>query len=236
MAFLSPALNDVRGSTPRVDIIEYRNSLTSTSYACLDSGWKLRFDAFNDKNRWVPLCADAAGLCVRTDQQADPWFSNAGFNRGQILSSVKLAYNPNQADRDRLYPNGINPVVTFPGQGTVLYGDKTLLSRPSAFDRINVRRLFIVMEKAIATASKFFLFEQNDEFTRNQFVNLVTPFLRDIQGRRGITDFRVIADSTVNTPSVVDANEFRAQIYVKPTRVVNAISLDFVATPTGVSF
>jgi phage tail sheath protein FI len=186
--------------------------------------------------RYVPLNGDTAGLMVQTDLTRDPWYSPAGFNRGNIKNTIRLAYNPNKADRDLLYKKGVNPVVTFPGQGTVLFGDKTLLSQPSAFDRINVRRLFIVLEKAISTASRFTLFEFNDEFTRAQFRNLVEPFLRDVQGRRGITDFRVVCDSTNNTGEVVDRNEFVGDIYIKPTRSINFIQLNFVAVRSGVEF
>jgi len=177
-----------------------------------------------------------AGLCVRTDDARDPWYSPAGFNRGIIKNSIRLAYNPGKADRDQLYKKGVNPVVTFPGQGTLLFGDKTLLARPSAFDRINVRRLFIVLEKAIATAAKFAIFEFNDEFTRAQFKNLVEPFLRDVQGRRGIYDFRVVCDETNNTAGVVDRNEFVGDIYIKPAKSINFIQLNFVAVRTGVEF
>jgi phage tail sheath protein FI len=173
---------------------------------------------------------------VRTDNERDPWFSPAGFNRGQVKNVIKLSFNPTKSQRDQLYKNGINPVVTFPGQGTVLFGDKTLLAKPSAFDRINVRRLFIVLEKAISTAAKFTLFEFNDEFTRAQFRNLVEPFLRDVQGRRGIFDFRVVCDETNNTPEVIDRNEFVGDIYVKPARSINFIQLNFVAVRTGVEF
>ena len=173
---------------------------------------------------------------VRTDNTRDPWWSPAGFNRGNIKNVIRLAFNPRQADRDELYKAGINPVVSFPGQGTVLYGDKTLLANPSAFDRINVRRLFIVLEKAIATASKFMLFEFNDAFTRQQFRNMVEPFLRDVQGRRGIYDFKVVADDTNNTGEVIDRNEFVGDIYIKPAKSINYINLTFVATRTGVSF
>jgi len=202
----------------------------------MDSGWKYQYDKFNDVYRWVPLNADIAGLCVNTDSVRDPWFSPAGLNRGQIKNAVKLAWNPRRSHRDELYKNGINPVVTLPGQGTVLFGDKTLQSKPSAFDRINVRRLFIVLEKAIATAAKYTLFEFNDEFTRAQFRNLVEPFLRDVQGRRGIYDFRVVCDNTNNTPEVIDRNEFVGDIYIKPARSINFITLNFVATRTGVDF
>ena len=218
------------------DIIAYRNSLPSTSYATMDSAWKYQYDKYNDLYRYVPANGDTAGLMVRTDNTNDPWYSPAGFNRGNMKNVVKLAYNPRKADRDELYKNGINPVVTFPGQGTVLYGDKTLLANPSAFDRINVRRLFIVLEKAISLASQTTLFEFNDAFTRAQFRNLVEPFLRDVQGRRGITDFRVVCDETNNTGEVIDRNEFIGDIYIKPARSINFIQLNFVAVRTGVDF
>ena len=218
------------------DIIAYRNLLPSSSYAVMDSGFKYQYDKYNDVYRYIPSNGDIAGLMARTDQLRDPWFSPAGFNRGNIKNVVKLAYNPNKAERDLLYKNGINPVVTFPGQGTVLFGDKTLLAKPSAFDRINVRRLFIVLEKAISTASQFSLFEFNDDFTRAQFVNLVEPFLRDVQGRRGITDFRVVCDETNNTAEVIDRNEFIGDIYIKPSRSINFIQLNFVAVRSGVEF
>lgn len=218
------------------DIVAFRNTLPSSSYGVMDSGWKYQYDKFNDVFRYVPLNGDTAGTMVRTDQQRDPWYSPAGFNRGNIKNVVKLAFNPNKAERDVLYKGGVNPVTSFPGQGTVLFGDKTLLAKPSAFDRINVRRLFIVLEKAISTASKFTLFEFNDEFTRANFVNLVEPFLRDVQGRRGITDFRVVCDETNNTPEVIDRNEFIGDIFIKPARSINFIQLNFVAVRTGVDF
>ena len=218
------------------DIIAYRDTLPSSSYAVMDSGWKYQYDKYNDLYRYVPLNADTAGLMVQTDLVRDPWFSPAGFNRGNVKNVIKLAYNPSKGDRDALYKKGINPVTTFPGQGTVLFGDKTLLAKPSAFDRINVRRLFIVLEKAISTASKFTLFEFNDDFTRSQFRNLVEPFLRDVQGRRGITDFVVVCDGTNNTGEVVDRNEFIGDIYIKPARSINFIQLNFVAVRSGVEF
>jgi len=238
VAFISPQSGDVvnvPGQEIR-NLTNFRNALRSTSYAVLDSGYKYQYDKYNDKYRWVPLNGDIAGLCVRTDNVRDPWFSPAGFNRGAIKNVVKLAYNPDKAGRDQLYKNGINPVVNFPGQGVILYGDKTLLARPSAFDRINVRRLFIVLEKAIAKAAQSSLFEFNDDFTRAAFRNLVEPYLRDIQGRRGIYDFRVVCDTTNNTPEVIDRNEFRGDIYVKPARSINFIQLNFVAVRTGVEF
>ncbi len=238
VAFLSPERSDVVNNTGDElnDVIDFRNQLPSTSYSVLDSGWKFQFDKFNDTFRYVPLNGDIAGLAVRTDNIADPWFSPAGFNRGQIRDAVKLAFNPNRTQRDELYQDGINPVVSFPGQGTVLFGDKTMLSRPSAFDRINVRRLFIVLEKSIAIAAQFSLFEFNDAFTRSQFRQLVEPFLREVQGRRGILDFRVVADETNNTPEVIDRNEFVADIFIKPARSINFIQLNFVAVRTGVDF
>ena len=241
VAVVSPERADVVGnnSTPqaaRDDVISYRDTLPSSSYAVMDSGWKYQYDKYNDIYRYVPLNGDTAGLMVQTDLTRDPWYSPAGFNRGSVRNVVKLAFNPSKTDRDELYKKGINPVVTFPGQGTLLFGDKTMLTRPSAFDRINVRRLFIVLEKAISTAAKFTLFEFNDEFTRAQFRNLVEPFLRDVQGRRGITDFKVVCDATNNTGEVVDRNEFVGDIYVKPSRSINFIQLNFVAVRSGVEF
>lgn len=218
------------------DIIAFRNTLPSSSYGIMDSGYKYQYDKYNDVYRNVPLNGDVAGLMARTDNIRDPWYSPAGFNRGNVKNVVKLSYNPKKADRDQLYKSGVNPVVTFPGQGTVLFGDKTLLAKPSAFDRINVRRLFITLEKAISTAAKFTLFEFNDAFTRAQFRNLVEPFLRDVQGRRGIYDFRVVCDETNNTPEVIDRNEFVGDIYIKPARSINFIQLNFVAVRTGVEF
>jgi len=237
VVFGSPQKADsVNNKDAADDIVEFRNVVRSSSYAMMDSGYKYQYDKYNDIYRWVPLNGDVAGLVVRTDDVRDPWFSPGGFNRGQIKNVVKLGYNPRKAFRDVLYKAGVNPVVTFPGQGTVLFGDKTLLAKPSAFDRINVRRLFIVLEKAIATAAKFTLFEFNDEFTRAQFVNLVEPFLRDVQGRRGIYDFRVVCDESNNTGEVIDRNEFIGDIYIKPARSINFIQLNFVAVRTGVEF
>ena len=238
VVFASPPKSAVVGNagSEATSVIAYRNALRSTSYGFLDSGYKYQYDKYNDVYRWIPLNGDTAGSCVRTDDTRDAWWSPAGFNRGQIKNIVKLAYNPRQADRDQLYKAGVNPVVTFPGQGTVLYGDKTLLAKPSAFDRINVRRLFIVLEKAIATATKFTLFEFNDDFTRAQFRNLVEPFLRDVQGRRGIYDFKVVCDTTNNTGEVIDSNRFVGDIYIKPAKSINFIQLNFVAVRTGVEF
>ena len=240
VVFISPRRADVVGVTTgaaqTTNVKGFFDNLASSSYAVFDSGYKYMYDKYNDVYRYVPLNGDMAGLAANTDNVADPWFSPAGYNRGQVRGAVKLAYNPTKAQRDILYPARINPVVTFPGQGTVLFGDKTALSRPSAFDRINVRRLFIVLEKAIATAAKFQLFEFNDDFTRAQFRNLVEPFLRDVQGRRGIIDFSVVADETNNTGEVIDRNEFVADIYIKPARSINFITLNFIAVRTGVSF
>ena len=240
VAFISPARADVVGVTNAIsqtaNVKSFAEGLPSTSYASIDSGYKYMFDKYNDVYRYVPLNGDIAGLCARTDSVADAWFSPGGFNRGQIRGAVKLAFNPNQTQRDDLYKARVNSVVSFPGQGTVLFGDKTAQSKPSAFDRINVRRLFIVLEKAISTAAKFQLFEFNDEFTRAQFRNLVEPFLRDVQGGRGITDFSVVCDDTNNTGDVIDRNEFRADIFVKPVRSINFIQLNFIATRSGVAF
>jgi phage tail sheath protein FI len=223
-------------STEITAITTYRDALSSSSYAVMDSGYKYQYDRYADKYRYVPLNGDIAGLCARTDYTNDPWFSPGGLNRGQIKNVVRLAINPTKTQRDTLYKKGVNPVVTFPGEGTVLFGDKTLLAKPSAFDRINVRRLFIVMEKAIATAAKFQLFEFNDDFTRAQFKNLVEPFLRDVQGRRGITDFVVKCDTSNNTGEVIDRNEFVADIFVKPNRSINFITLNFVAARSAINF
>jgi len=238
---LSPEAADVVNNSSYAgkeaeDTIEFRNTLPSSSYAVMDSCWKYQYDKYNDVYRYVPMNGDTAGLMVRTDTTRDPWFSPAGFNRGNVKNVIKLSVNPKKAERDILYKAGINPVVTFPGQGTILFGDKTMLAKPSAFDRINVRRLFIVLEKAISTASKFTLFEFNDAFTRSQFRNLVEPFLRDVQGRRGIFDFRVVCDDTNNTGEVIDRNEFIGDIYIKPARSINFIQLNFIAVRTGVDF
>ena len=243
VAFVSP--QDVEAGGPIVGntsaetdkIVAFRNTMnTIHSYAVMDSGYKYQYDRYNDKYRWVPLNADTAGLCARTDQTNDAWWSPGGYNRGQVKNVVRLAHNPDRTNRDTLYKAGVNPVVSFPGQGIILYGDKTLQTKPSAFDRINVRRLFIVLEKAIATAAKFQLFEFNDSFTRAQFVNLVEPFLRDVQGRRGITDFRVKCDDTNNTGEVIDSNQFVADIFIKPARSINYITLNFVAARSSANF
>jgi hypothetical protein len=242
MAFASPASSDVVSALPYQALSNIKTFRESTfninsSYAVLDSGWKYQLDTYNNVVRTMPLNGDIAGLVARTEFTDEAWFSPAGFNRGQIKNVVKLAYNPtSEAHRNELYTRQVNPVVSFPGEGVILYGDKTAQSKPSAFDRINVRRLFIVLEKAIATASKFFLFEQNDSFTRAQFKNLIVPFLKTVQQRRGITDFKVVCDDTNNTGEVIDRNEFVADIFIKPTRSINFIQLNFIATKTGVNF
>ena len=237
MAFVSPPIEDTVGSsTPATDVKAFADGLTSTSYASCDSTALYVYDKYNDVYRWIGAAGHHAGLCANTDSVADAWFSPAGVNRGQLLGVTKLAFNPKKADRDTLYKARVNPIVSLPGQGTLLFGDKTLLSRPSAFDRINVRRLFIALEKAVSTAAKAQLFEFNDEFTRAQFRNLVEPFLRDVKGRRGLTDFLVVCDETNNTSAVIDGNRFVADIFIKPSRSINFITLNFVATRSGVEF
>lgn len=237
MAFISPPLEDtVNNATPAASVKAFADGLTSTSYASCDSTALYVYDKYNDKYRYIAASGHMAGLCANTDSVADAWFSPAGVNRGQLLGVTKLAFNPKKADRDSLYKARVNPIVSLPGQGTLLFGDKTLLSRPSAFDRINVRRLFIALEKAVSTAAKAQLFEFNDEFTRAQFRNLVEPFLRDVKGRRGLSDFSVVCDTTNNTSSVIDGNKFVADIFIKPARSINFITLSFVATRSGVEF
>jgi DNA/RNA endonuclease YhcR with UshA esterase domain len=244
VAFISPPQSAVVNNvgSEQTSIISWMNTLSSLaggpagSYAFADSGWKYMFDRYNNAYRWVPLNGDVAGLCVYTDTNTAPWYSPAGYNRGVIKNVIKLAFNPTQSARDALYQVAVNPVVSFPGQGTVLFGDKTMQTQPSAFDRINVRRLFIVLEQAIAKAAQYSLFEFNDAFTQSQFVALVTPFLRQVQGQRGITAFQVVCDGTNNTPQVVDNNQFVGSIYIQPARSINFIQLNFVAVGTGVSF
>ena len=240
VAFISPDKSNVVGvsdsGTQTTNIVEFFDTFPSTSYAVFDSGWKYLYDRFADKYRWIPCNGDTAGLCASTTANGDPWFSPAGLNRGGIKNAIKLAYSPKKSERDTLYQKRINPITSLPGQGIVLFGDKTALASPSAFDRINVRRLFLVIEKTIGNAAKGVLFELNDEFTRNNFNNVVEPYLRDIQARRGITDFLVVCDSSNNTPDLIDKNEFVAEIYIKPARSINFITLTFVATRTGVSF
>ena len=250
VAFVSPPKTEIVGAASATQLSNLQEWRTATggyttnhmnvnsSYGFLDGNYKYQYDKYNDSYRWVPLAGDTAGLCVFTDVSKDPWWSPGGLNRGKIKGVVKLAFNPGQGYRDQMYksPYGINPVVSMPGQGTVLWGDKTMLTKPSAFDRINVRRLFIVLEKAIATASKYMLFEFNDAFTRSQFRGMVTPFMKDVKGRRGMYDFMVVCDETNNTGEVIDRNEFVADIYIKPARSINFITLNFVATKTGVEF
>ena len=237
MAFVSPPKGSVVGNaSPATAVSSWSDGLTKSTFAFADSGWKYQFDKYNNIYRWIPLNGDIAGLCVRTDETRDPWFSPAGYSRGAIKNVVKLAWNPNQTQRDTIYAKAVNPVISTPGQGTVLFGDKTLTTQPSAFDRINVRRLFIILEKAIATSAKYSLFELNDEFTRSQFIALVEPFLRDVKGRRGIYDYRVVCDTTNNTAQVIDSNKFIGDIYIKPARSINFIQLNFVAVRSGVNF
>ena len=237
VAFVSPErAATANAAAPATDVAAWRTALTSSSYGFADSSSLYVYDKYNDVYRWICAAGSTAGLTANADLVADAWFSPAGFTRGAVRNVTKLAWNPNQADRDALYKTGVNPIVTFPGQGTVLFGDKTLQAKPSAFDRINVRRLFIVLEKAVSAASKASLFEFNDEFTRAQFRNMVEPFLRDVQGRRGITDFKVVCDGTNNTGNIIDTNKFVADIYVKPARSINYITLNFIATRTGVEF
>lgn len=232
VAFISPELDD----TTVANMVDFSNTLTASTFAVIDSGYKYQYDKYSDVYRWIPLNADIAGLCARTDDVRDPWFSPAGYSRGNVKNVVKLQLNPAKAERDVLYKSKINPVITQPGQGTILFGDKTNAPTTSAFDRINVRRLFIVLEKAIGVAAKSTLFEFNDDFTRAQFKNLVEPFLRDVQGRRGIYDFRVVCDETNNTSNVIDSNQFVGDIYIKPARSINFIQLNFVAVRSGVEF
>ena len=237
VVYVSPAYNDVVNTlSPDTNNVAFRNNCVSSSYVFFDSGYKYQLDKYNDVFRYIPLNGDVAGCDARTNQVADPWYSPAGLNRGQIKNIVKLAYNPGQADRDLLYKSDINPVVNFPGQGTILYGDKTGLGRVSAFDRINVRKLFIILRKAISRAARSLLFEFNDEFTRAQFRALVEPYLRDVKGRRGIYDFKVICDTTNNTGEVIDRNEFIGDILIKPARSINFMNLNFVAVRTSVEF
>ena len=237
VGFVSPErAATVNAAAPATTVATWRTAITSTSYGFADSSSLYVYDKYNDVYRWISAAGSMAGLTANADLVADAWFSPAGFTRGNVRNVTKLAWNPNQAARDALYKTGVNPIVTFPGSGTVLFGDKTLQAKPSAFDRINVRRLFIVLEKAVSTASKASLFEFNDEFTRAQFRNMVEPFLRDVKGRRGVTDFKVVCDGTNNTGAIIDTNKFVADIYIKPARSINYITLNFIATRTGVEF
>jgi Phage tail sheath protein subtilisin-like domain/Phage tail sheath C-terminal domain len=231
----APIVGDTADSLE--DIIAWNTSLNvNSSFGVADSGFKYQYDKYNDVYRWIPLNGDVAGLCARTDSVAAPWFSPAGLNRGQIKNVTRLAYNPDKAARDELFKRSINPVVSFPGEGTVLFGDKTTTRRPSAFDAINVRRLFILLEKSIAAASKYYLFEQNTDLTRQLFAGTINPLLRDVKGRQGITDFYVDVGPTVNTADTIDAGELRANIFIKPVRSVRFIRLNFIATRTSASF
>ena len=240
VGFLSPYYGDVVGvtssATQTQNVIDFYDTMQATSFGVFDNGWKYIYDRFADKYRYVPLNGDVAGLCASVTANGTPWFSPAGLNRGAIRGAVKLAFSPTKSERDTLYQRRINPVTSLPGQGIVLFGDKTALASPSAFDRINVRRLFNVIEKTIGNAAKGVLFELNDEFTRSNFKNVVEPFLRGIQAERGITDFLVVCDETNNTGAVIDSNEFKADFYIKPARSINFITLTFIATRTGVSF
>ena len=238
VAFISPLQANVvdNAGSETTDVVAHRNSMPSSSYAFMDSGWKYMYDKYNDVYRYIPLNGDVAGCCAFTDESRDPFWSPAGLDRGNIRNAIKLPFNPNKTDRDNLYKNGVNPVTAMPGSGILLFGDKTLLAKPSAFDRINVRRLFILLEKSIANMAKSFLFEFNDAFSRSRFTSTVEPFLRDIQGRGGVQDFAVVCDNSNNTPDVVDRNEFRGDIYVKPSRSINFIQLQFVAVRSGVEF
>ena len=247
VAFVSPCRSEMlttsgngytvkAASTITDNVLDFYAPIPSSSYGVLDSGYKYMYDRFNDTFRYVPLNGDVAGMCARNDATNFPWFSPAGTARGAILNAVKLAYNPGRKQRDALYSARINPVIFSPGAGIILFGDKTGFGKSSAFDRINVRRLFIFLEDAISAAAKDFLFEFNDEITRTNFVNIVEPFLRDVQSKRGIFDYVVICDETNNTPDIIDANEFIADIYIKPARSINFIGLTFIATRTGVAF
>ena len=240
VAVISPhrlATVNVASATDQLDnVLSFFAPITSSSYAVFDSGYQYVYDRFNKKFVYMPSSSDIAGLMVRTDRDQFPWFSPAGLDRGGLNFPVKLAFNPGQDARDRLYSQRINPIISQPGSGIILFGDKTALAYESAFDRINVRRLFIVIEKAVENAAKSALFELNDAGTRSNFVNVVEPFLRDVQAKRGIQDFLLICDETNNTPDVIDRNEFLADVYIKPARSINFIGLTFVATRTGVSF
>jgi hypothetical protein len=243
ITLVSPQKSDVLGSGASTaaaqteNVVDFFEAISdSSSYAVFSNNYKYIYDRFNDAYRWIPCDADVAGLCVNAADTAEAWFSPAGFNRGNLRNAIKIAYNPNQSQRDELYGKRVNPIVSFPGQGIVLYGDKTALRSPSAFDRINVRRLFLILERTIKDFSKSVLFELNDTTTRNNFATQVNNYMRDIQARRGMTDFLVVADESNNTADVIDRNEFVADIYIKPSRSINFITLTFVATRTGVSF
>ena len=218
------------------DVIDFRNTLTSSTFAVIDSGWKYQYDKYNDVFIYVPLNGDVAGTMTRNDLQREPWLSPAGFSQGRINNVVQLAFNPSQAERDELYKNSVNPVVTIAGRGTVLFGDKTLTSKNTAFNRINVRRLFITLQETIRVASENTLFEFNDASTRSNFINLITPYLRSVQARRGITDFRIVCDESNNSEDIINAGEFMCDIYIRPNRSINFIQLNFVAVRSGLEF
>ena len=240
VACVGPHRTDLVGvtntDTQTDNLIKYFSPISSSSYAILDSGYKFMYDRFNSKFQYIPCNADVAGLMCRTGIESYPWYSPAGQSRGVINNSVKLAYNPSKAQRDRLYPARINSFITEPTLGTVLWGDKTALGYASAFDRINVRRLFLAIEQTVKGAADAQLFEINDEMTRSSFVNVVEPYLRDVQAKRGLYGFSVVCDGSNNTPDIIDNNEFRADIYLKPAKTINYITLTFVATKTGMSF
>ena len=243
ITFVSPQRSDLIGSNASTaaaqtdNVVQFFEAISdSSSYAVFDNNYKYIYDRFNDVYRWIPTNADVAGLCVNTTEVSEPWYSPAGFNRGNLRNAIKIAYNPTKSQRDELYGKRVNPIVSFPGQGIVLFGDKTALRSPSAFDRINVRRLFLILERTIRDFSKGVLFELNDTTTRFAFQTQVNNYMRDVQARRGMTDFLVVADESNNTPDVIDRNEFIADIYIKPARSINFITLTFVATRTGVSF
>ena len=241
VAFVSPSHNSVVGQTDNATIMQaIRDDKAdinpNTSYGVMDSAWKYQYDRYRDVFVYVPMNGDMAGLCARTDFSNDPWYSPAGFNRGVVRNIVKTSWEARKADRDELYKIAINPFATQQGSGVILFGDKTMQVTPSAFDRINVRRLFIVLEKTISIAARGMLFEFNDDFTRAQFVSIVAPFLREVQGRRGITDFKVVCNETNNTGQIIDTNQFVGDIYVKPNRSINFIQLNFIATRTDVAF
>ena len=240
MAFITPpryaALDPLNAEVITDSIVEFADKLSSSSYSVFDSGYKYMYDRFNDVYRYVGMNADIAGLLAATSFYNEPWYSPAGLQRGQVRNVVKLGYNPSKEQRDQLFSSRVNPIVTFPGDGTVLYGDKTALTYSSAFDRINVRKLFLILEREITKISRNVLFEFNDPVTRSMFKNNVAPFLRDVQSRRGLIDFLVVCDQSNNTPEVVVRNEFVADIYIKPNKSINFVTLNFVATKTGVSF
>lgn len=233
----SPASeNVINNADPVTATTTETNAMDWSSYLFVDNNWLKVYDKYNDTYAYIPAAPSTAGIMAASDNENAPWFSPAGVRRGQYFGVTNLAYTPTKTQRDTLYKAGVNPIANLPGQGILLYGDKTHMNRPSAFDRINVRRLFVVVERAISLAARSTLFELNDEFTRAEFVNIVEPFLREVKGRRGITDFRVVCDETNNTPNVIDRNEFIANIFIKPARSINYITLNFVAVRTGVDF